>query len=147
MSNTIASEQIDRIIYNQHHDPFEVLGLHDIDRDGKKVWVVRAYLPDTEAAWVVFPEARTEQAMQSVHHPHFFECILDDTLAGCSSDSPPANYQLKTEQGDRQQVIYDPYAFRSSKLTDLDIHLFAEGNHHRIYEKLGAHLMTVDGVE
>ncbi len=32
-------------------------------------------------------------------------------------------------------------------LTDLDIHLFAEGNHERIYEKLGAHLTEVDGVE
>ena len=33
-----------------------------------------------------------------------------------------------------------------SSLTDLDLHLFGEGNHHRIYSKLGAHLETVDGV-
>lgn len=31
-------------------------------------------------------------------------------------------------------------------LTELDLHLFNEGNHDRIYEKLGAHLCTVDGV-
>ena len=143
MSNTIAPEQIDRIVYNQHHDPFEVLGPHKIELDGKKVWVVRAYLPDTEAAWVVLPEARTEQAMQSVGHPNFFECILD----GGDTDALPANYQLKYKKGDGTRTINDPYAFRSSKLTDFDIHLFSEGNHHRIYEKLGAHLMTVDGVE
>ena len=34
----------------------------------------------------------------------------------------------------------------ASFLTDLDLHLFNEGNHDRIYEKLGAHLRTVDGV-
>jgi 1,4-alpha-glucan branching enzyme len=32
-------------------------------------------------------------------------------------------------------------------LTDLDLYLFGEGNHTRIYEKLGAHPMTRDGVE
>ncbi len=34
-----------------------------------------------------------------------------------------------------------------SSLTDLDLHLFGEGNHHYIYNKLGAHLETVDGVD
>jgi 1,4-alpha-glucan branching enzyme len=28
---------------------------------------------------------------------------------------------------------------------ELDRYLFNEGNHHRIYDKLGAHLITVDG--
>ena len=31
-------------------------------------------------------------------------------------------------------------------LTDLDLHLFNEGNHYRIYEKLGSHAVTLDGV-
>ena len=33
-----------------------------------------------------------------------------------------------------------------SLLTDLDLHLFNEGSHFRLYEHLGAHPMTVDGV-
>jgi 1,4-alpha-glucan branching enzyme len=32
-------------------------------------------------------------------------------------------------------------------LSDLDLYLFGEGNHTRIYEKLGAHPMTRDGVD
>ncbi len=32
-------------------------------------------------------------------------------------------------------------------LTDFDLHLFSEGTHCRIYEKLGAHPTTVDGVK
>ena len=31
--------------------------------------------------------------------------------------------------------------------SDHDIHLFREGSHFRLYEKMGAHLLTVDGVE
>jgi 1,4-alpha-glucan branching enzyme len=32
-----------------------------------------------------------------------------------------------------------------SLLSDYDIHLFSEGTHYRLYEKLGAHTVTVDG--
>ena len=38
-------------------------------------------------------------------------------------------------------VIQGPSLF-----TDFDIHLFKEGNHHRLYEKLGSHLISVDKV-
>ena len=138
MTMTIAPDQVERIVWNQHHDPFEVLGSHPIEQDGKTVWVVRAYLPNTSAAWVVCPEERTEYPMQSVHHPHFFECTIDTPEL--------ANYQLRIQEGSHERVIYDPYAFRSPRLTDFDLHLFAEGNHHRIYEKLGAHPTEINGV-
>ena len=32
-------------------------------------------------------------------------------------------------------------------MTEFDLHLFGEGNHHRIYEKLGAHPLELDGVK
>src|SRR6059058_2428453 len=32
-----------------------------------------------------------------------------------------------------------------SLLTDFDLYLFNEGTHVRVYEKLGAHVVTVDG--
>ena len=32
-------------------------------------------------------------------------------------------------------------------ISEYDLYLFGEGNHTRIYEKLGAHLLTVDGQE
>jgi len=136
---TIAPEQVNRIVWNQHHDPFEVLGSHPMEQDGKTVWVVRAYLPKANAAWVVLPEKRQEYPMQAVHHPHFFECTIDIPEL--------ANYQLRIQEGEHERVTYDPYAFRSPHLTDFDLHLFVEGNHHRIYEKLGAHPTEIDGVK
>ncbi len=138
MSLIIAPEQIDRIVWNQHHDPFEVLGPHRVEVDGKTSWVVRAYLPNAEAAWVVRPEERMEYPMQAVHHPHFFEATIETPEL--------ANYQLRLKEGEHERVIYDPYAFRSPLLTDFDLHLFSEGNHHRIYEKLGAHFTEIDGI-
>jgi 1,4-alpha-glucan branching enzyme len=39
-----------------------------------------------------------------------------------------------------------PTDTRTSLLTDFDLYLFNEGTHARVYEKLGAHVATVDGV-
>ncbi|NEP52544.1 MAG: 1,4-alpha-glucan branching enzyme, partial [Moorea sp. SIO3C2] len=139
MSSRITPEQIDQIVGNQHHNPFEVLGSHKFEQDGNVSWVVRAYLPNAEAAWVVLPTERKSYLMQSVHHPHFFEVEIEIPRL--------ANYQLRIKKGDRKWVSYDPYGFRSAKLTEFDLHLFAEGNHHRIYEKLGAHPTEIDQVE
>ncbi|MBM4169326.1 MAG: 1,4-alpha-glucan branching protein GlgB [Ignavibacteria bacterium] len=36
---------------------------------------------------------------------------------------------------------------RKRELSDFDVHLFKEGNHFKLYEKLGAHIMTHDGVD
>ena len=139
MSSNIAPEQVNQIVHNLHHNPFEVLGRHPYEQNGKvESWVIRAYLPDASAAWVVCPEERTEYPMQSIHNPHFFVCIVQNPQL--------ANYQLRVKEGDSERVIYDPYAFPSAQLTDVDIHLFAEGNHHRIYEKLGAHPTEIDGI-
>ena len=128
---TIFPEQVDLIVGNRHHDPFEILGSHPIEQNGKKFWAVRAYLPNASAASVVLPEQRQEYPMQTVHHPHFFECSIEVAEL--------KNYQLRIKEGEHERVIYDPYAFRYPNLTDFDLHLFGEGNHHRIYEKMGAH--------
>jgi 1,4-alpha-glucan branching enzyme len=138
MVQTVAPEQVGYIVNNCHQNPFEVLGPHPIQDQDRTLWAVRAYLPDAEFAWVVCPEERTEYPMTPTHHPHFFECIIDrETLS---------NYQLRFVEKGHEKVTYDPYAFRSPLVTDFDIHLFAEGNHHRVYEKLGAHPTQIDGV-
>jgi 1,4-alpha-glucan branching enzyme len=140
MKQLISPEQVTQIVNNLHHNPFEVLGCHPLEKNGKvKSWVVRAYLPKAQAAWVICPEQRTEYPMQALHNDHFFVCSIETPEIN--------NYQLKVKEGDRERVIYDPYAFSSHHLTEFDVHLFAEGNHHRIYEKLGAHLTEVNGVK
>jgi 1,4-alpha-glucan branching enzyme len=136
---TIAADQVERIVWNRHDNPFEILGPHPVEQNGTKAWVVRSYLPDADAVWVCCPDRHVEYPMQATHHPHFFECTIETAEL--------ANYQLRIKEGEHERVIYDPYAFRSPLLTEFDLHLFAEGNHHRVYEKMGAHLINVDGVQ
>jgi 1,4-alpha-glucan branching enzyme len=136
MLSTIAIEQIDRIVNNQHQNPFEVLGPHQIDQEGN--WVIRAYQPQAMAVSVILPEERQEYPMVAEHHPNFFECVI--------KVKELRNYQLKITEDGHERVIYDPYAFPSPVMTDFDVHLFAEGNHQHIYEKMGAHLGMQEGI-
>ena len=55
-------------------------------------------------------------------------------------------YQLRVRlrSGEIRQ-FFDPYAFLPV-LGEQDLYLFNEGNEHRIYTKLGAHVREMDGV-
>jgi 1,4-alpha-glucan branching enzyme len=139
MTITVSREQVDQIIHNQHTNPFDILGPHQIEKDGQLLWALRVYQPQATAITVICPEERREFVMHSSeHNPHFFECIVD--LPDLN------NYQLRIQKGDIETVIYDPYAFSDPCLTEFDLYLFGEGNHHRIYEKLGAHLTAQNGI-
>ncbi|HMJ86688.1 MAG TPA: 1,4-alpha-glucan branching protein GlgB, partial [Vicinamibacterales bacterium] len=53
------------------------------------------------------------------------------------------DYRLRiTYPGEHIVEIDDPYRY-GRVLTDFDLHLLGEGTHHRAFEKLGAHRMTV----
>ncbi len=136
MSSSIA-EQIDRLVGNQHQDPFSILGPHEIEQDGQAVWVVRAYQPNAEAVAVVNAETGETQTMQPVHHPHVFECVIPKLFS----------YKLKVTESGVDRLISDPYYFKSPMLTEFDRHLFSVGNHYQIYEKLGAHITEIDRVK
>jgi len=48
MKTTINPEQMNRIVYSYHWDPFQVLGYHEVEVDGKKVGTIRAFLPEAK---------------------------------------------------------------------------------------------------
>jgi len=48
---------------------------------------------------------------------------------------------------DKKKKRIEHIVYGVSFLTDQDIYLFKQGNHFKLYEKLGAHLSTVDGEE
>jgi len=77
--------------------------------------------------------------MQKVHNDGVFELILEKT------EKPNYIFRL-TNWEDYSWEIDDPYKY-SPVLTDFDFHLFNEGNHYRIYEKLGSHIIEHEGAK
>ncbi len=152
MHTQLPLQSIGPVIYGYHENPFEVLGPHEIEQNGRRALAVRAYLPEAERAWVVDPAHGGTRPMRRIHPAGLFEavCAADSELHSNSNSPgpqpPTPSYQLRvTYKSGETHTMHDPYAF-PPMLTDYDLHLLAEGTHWRSYERLGAHLRTIDGV-
>jgi 1,4-alpha-glucan branching enzyme len=117
------------IIAGRHPDPFCYLGPHTENDET----VVRVFLPD--ARRVVAIGEHDERELMRVDPAGLFAGALDG----------PQRYRLRAQFGDSEVELEDPYRF-PPLLSDYDLYLLGEGNHLRLYEKLGAHVTTLDGV-
>jgi 1,4-alpha-glucan branching enzyme len=120
------------IIEGRHSDPFRYLGLH---KEGDKT-VVRAFLPAASKVEAI-GERGDVASLARIHDAGLFAGILPNG---------PQRYQLRTQFGDNVVELEDPYRF-PPVLSDFDLYLLGEGTHQRLYDKLGAHPVTLDGVE
>ncbi len=132
-------------------NPGEVLGPRRVQIDGQEAIGVRAYLPDFEQAWLLDVRRNVQRPMRRVHPQGIFEGFLDSTAvvseSGLADNAGAAiNYRLRVASSDGKITeMHDPYA-TSSFITDFDKYLFNAGKHWQIYNRLGAHLRSVDGV-
>jgi len=107
----------------------------------RKAVAVRALLPGSRQAWVVDLVDGHSQPMRRIHPAGLYEAICPK-LEGRSTNQ----YALRfADQRGEQTTMRDPYAF-ASMLSDYDLYLLGEGRHWKSYDRLGAHLRTVDDV-
>jgi 1,4-alpha-glucan branching enzyme len=136
---TLAAAESADLIQGRHADPHAVLGPHPLAGE-PGLAVVRALLPDAESSCLLREDRpHLLYPLQPVHAGGLFETIIaarPDTL----------RYRLCATEHGQTRIFEDPYAFAFSILGDQDCYLFAEGNHYRIFEKLGAHVCAVKGV-
>ena len=119
----------------RHADPFAVLGPH---LDGDRL-TVRACIPAAERVSLVLGH-EPPRAMARKHPAGIYELVVPGVRA-------VPEYRLRVDYpGGHAAEIDDAYRF-GRVLSDYDLYLFGEGNHTRIYDKLGAHPMTIGGVE
>jgi 1,4-alpha-glucan branching enzyme len=130
-------DEIERVVRGEHHDPHHVLGPHP----GPKRVTVRVWRPDASAVTLLLESAGSSGedkiGMKQVHPAGVFEAAYPGTAV--------RPYQLEVVYGERTVPAEDPYRFLPT-LGDLDLHLFNEGRHERLWELLGAHPRTIDGV-
>jgi 1,4-alpha-glucan branching enzyme len=119
------------ILEGRHSDPFQYLGPHT--ESGRTV--VRAFLPEAQKVDAIAPHGEAT-ALTRIHE--------DGLFAGFLPNGSNA-YQLRARFGETVVDLDDPYRF-PPVLTDYDLYLLGEGTHQRLYEKLGAHPMVLEGV-
>jgi 1,4-alpha-glucan branching enzyme len=119
------------ILEGRHSDPFQYLGPHT--ESGRTL--VRAFLPEAQKVDAIAPHGEAT-ALTRIHE--------DGLFAGFLPNGSNA-YQLRARFGEKVVDLDDPYRF-PPVLTDYDLYLLGEGTHQRLYEKLGAHPMVLEGV-
>lgn len=128
------NEDIQRLLKGRHHDPHALLGVHPSEHGA----VFRCRRPDAVAVEVSVPGEKTVSLLRE-------EGELWSGTLPWPQHGPGLTVSARYADGSVWTVM-DPYSFLPS-LGDLDQHLFGEGQHWRIYEKLGAHPCTLQGVE
>ena len=133
---TISSEDARLLVAGRHQDPFSVLGLHQ----NRAYGAIRAFVPQTDSIVAIDPVSGNSlcELLPVANAPGLFEGQSD---ALNSRDAMSVDYRLQVIEGSRQRQVDDPYRF-PPVLGELDEHLLAEGAHLKLWQVLGAHVMT-----
>ncbi len=137
-------DDIDRIISSDHYDPFRVLGFHILPPagpgEGSPGAVIRCYQPTATTVYLLSGEGENERReLYRIREEGLFEIVLP----GCEHFFP---YRFEARYHDgADHRFHDPYRFWP-QLSEYDRYLFNSGTHYRLYDKLGAHPVTIDGI-
>lgn len=135
---TMLNEEMLKIVQAEHHDPFSILGIHKLNENEM---VIRTFHPFAKNIEIINLDTKTKRKykMEKIHPDGLFERVLKRKTF--------FKYEfLYTDDKGNTWKSRDPYSFLPI-ISDYDLYLFNEGNNHKIYEKLGAHPMEVDGAK
>ena len=129
---------IEALAAGRHSDPFRLLGPH---RDEHGAVVVRVLQPAAREVTLLVTHPHQAAVPMTRRHTHgVFEAVVPGV-----TDPAILGYRIRTHFASGVTVERgDPYRY-GRVLTDFDLHLFGEGTHLRVFEKLGAHRITVGG--
>jgi len=136
-SEALVSDTLVALANGQNRDPFAVLGPHP-DGDGRTL--IRAFQPAARAIDLRLIPTGELLPMTRRSPAGIFEVVVEGPAG--SLEPRDLDYRLRITFPDHVVEIDDPYRY-GRVLTDFDLHLFGEGTHLRIFEKLGAHRITI----
>ncbi len=133
--------EIARLRTGRHTSPHDWLGAHSSTQNGVDGILVRALHPDAAGCDLLLPgddETPASERSMTVDAGLFTGFVPGATL--------PLRYRLRFHfAGGACWERDDPYRFLPT-LGELDLHLFNEGTHRRLWEVLGASVRELDGV-
>lgn len=122
--------RIEAVVYSEENHPKGILGPHPV----KGGILIQGFFPGAKNAAVRVAGKRKEYPMVMEDEAGFYAVLIPGKTV--------PEYEFLVDGGVKQ----DPYRF-AGRITAEDEARFCAGIHYSVYEKLGAHPMTVDGVE
>ena len=129
-----ADAEIEAIVAGRHGDPFKCLGLHHIDG----LWIARSFVPGALTLEALGQKGAKLGKLERRHDAGFFE--------GPVSIETRQIIQFLAANGGGAWTVTDAYQF-GPVLGPLDDYYIGEGNHLRLYDKLGAHPLHHEGFD
>ncbi len=125
---------IETIVYSEHDNPHNLLGAHITD----KGILINAFIPTAKRIDVKLTKTGLVYPMVCEDTEGFYAVLV------------PGNKVVRytfivTYDNNTSEEISDPYSFEPV-IDGLDMNRFSNGIHYDIYEKLGAHVMEIDGI-
>ncbi|MEM6776626.1 MAG: 1,4-alpha-glucan branching protein GlgB [Planctomycetota bacterium] len=164
MQSSLTPSTVDSIL-NGNPDAADLLGCHRVNYRGGTALAVRMYEPGADSMWIVESASGVRRPMRKVHPEGFFEAICDDsdsrlnvqmidkrgemtesTVSTPSTETPMQSESDSTLHGDSIKINNGSHDV-PSLFSEFDCYLFGEGRHHGLYDRLGAQLRTVNGVQ
>ncbi len=124
--------RIEGVVYAEEDKPYDFLGAHRTE-DGT---LVQAFFPDARELYVVSGEK--EYPMECADEAGFFAVLIPNKL--------PGEYHYRAVYENAEVTAEDIYRFAPS-LSEKEMELFSQGINYTAYRMLGAHPVTVEGVE
>jgi 1,4-alpha-glucan branching enzyme len=131
----IDPDEIAALLHGSHADPFRVLGPHRAGDD----LVIRVFRPEAKGIEIVAAEDHEKVfPAERLHIEGLYQATVPN-------ESDEFSYLVKVIAFDgSEKLLPDPYSY-GPIMGAVDLHLFAEGNHRRLYDKFGAHLREMGG--
>ncbi|WP_420143497.1 1,4-alpha-glucan branching protein GlgB [Sphingobium sp.] len=130
----LTSDQIERLVSGLDDDPFATLGVHPANK-GFSACVL---LPEAVTVEAQMLDGKPVGALPQIHADGLFHGKVT------VRKRQPLRYVATYGDGSSYALI-DPYGF-GPVLGPMDDHYLSEGSHARLFDKLGAHVITHEGV-
>lgn len=129
---TLAEHELAAIAEGRHAQPHSALGQHSLDRGG---WVIRAHRPLATSVAAV----RTNGTRITLAH------VGSGVWQGRAAGRRQAYTIDASYESGPHWIADDPYRFTPT-VGDIDLYLFGEGRHEKLWNMLGAHHREHEGV-
>lgn len=126
--------EIEAVVYSEESEPKKLLG----PRVTPEGILIQCFLPGAQKVKVVLTKGREEYEMEQEDEAGYYAVLIP------GDKIPKYKYEAEYEEG-KVEKFYDPYAFEK-QITVEEEQQFCAGICYNIYEKLGAHPMTIQGV-
>ncbi len=124
---------IEELTYSESANPHGLLGPHKTENG----ILIQVLMPTAKE--IAVKAGAKEYPMELADEVGFFAVLIPRKTI------PDYTLKITFDNGVTEETA-DPYAFKP-QITEADLKKFEAGIHYEIYEKLGAHPMTIDGVE